>query len=102
VVASFASMTADMANMNLMLDKLTSGSVPVVLASFNDPYTGGNFPRAAAYLTPFSSAPPAEIAVAKALFGEIEISGHTPVTIPQVAELGAGIVVPARTRSARR
>lgn len=101
-VGSFAAMTADMSNVNLMLDKLTGGSVPVILASFNDPYMGGNFPRAAAYLTPFSSAPPAEIAVAKALFGEIEISGHTPVTIPQVAEVGAGIVVPSRMRRAGR
>lgn len=97
VAASFASMTADVANVNLMLDKLTGGSVPVILATFNDPYMGANFPRAAAYLTPFSSAPPSEIAVAKALFGEIEINGHTPVTIPQVADVGAGITVPART-----
>jgi beta-N-acetylhexosaminidase len=102
VVASFAAITADMTNVNLMLDKLTSGSVPVILASFNDPYMGGNFPRAAAYMTPFSSAPPAEVAAVKALFGEIEISGRTPVTIPNVAELGSGITVPARTRTARR
>lgn len=102
VIASFASMTADMSNVNLMLEKLTGGPVPVILTTFNDPYMGANFPRATAYLTPFSSAPPAEIAVAKALFGEIEINGHTPVTIPQVAEVGAGIKVPSRVRTAQR
>jgi hypothetical protein len=34
----------------------------------------------------------------KALFGEIPITGHTPVTIPGFAQLGDGIQLPARTR----
>ena len=102
VVASFAAITANTIEVNRFITKLTEGPVPVVIATFNDPYMGGNFPRAAAYLTPFSSAPSAEIAAAKALFGEIEISGHTPVSIPEVAPVGAGIVVPARAQIANR
>jgi beta-N-acetylhexosaminidase len=102
VAASFAAITANTTEVNRFLTKLTDGAVPVVLASFNDPYMGGNFPKAAAYLTPFSSAPSSEIAAAKALFGEIEISGHTPVTIPQVAQVGTGILVPSRTQLALR
>lgn len=102
VAASFAAITANTVDMNRFLTKLTEGPVPVVIATFNDPYMGANFPKAAAYLTPFSSAPSAEIAAAKALFGEIEISGHTPVTIPQVAPLGAGIVVAPRAQLAGR
>jgi beta-N-acetylhexosaminidase len=97
VAASFASMTAKTADIDRLLEKLTAGKAPVVIATFNDPYIGARFPKAAAYLTPFSSAPPSEVAVAKALFGEIEIAGHTPVTIPEVAVLGAGIVVPSKT-----
>jgi len=102
VVASFAAITANTVEVNRFITKLTEGPVPVVIATFNDPYMGGNFPRAAAYLTPFSSAPSAEIAAAKALFGEIEISGHTPVSIPEVAPVGAGIMVPSRTQLAKR
>lgn len=101
VAASFAAITANTAEVNRFLIKLTEGAVPVAITTFNDPYMGANFPKAAAYLTPFSSAPSAEIAVAKALFGEIEISGHTPVTIPEVAPLGAGIVVAAHAQLAR-
>ena len=100
VAASFAAMTSNTTEVTRFLAKLTEGPVPVVIATFNDPYMGVNFPKAAAYLTPFSSAPSAEIAVAKALFGEIEITGHTPVTIPEVAPLGAGIIVAPRTQLA--
>ena len=102
IVASFAAITANTVEVNRFITKLTEGPVPVVIATFNDPYMGGNFPRAAAYLTPFSSAPSAEIAAAKALFGEIEVSGHTPVAIPEVAAVGAGIMVPSRTQIAKR
>lgn len=93
VVASFAAITANTAAVNQMIAKLTNGPAPVIVATFNDPYMGANFPKAAAYLTPFSSAPSAELAAVKALFGEIEITGRTPVSIPDVAPLGAGIVV---------
>lgn len=96
IAASFAAITANTADVNRMIQKLLEGPVPVVIATFNDPYMGAAFPKAAAYLTPFSSAPSAEVAVAKALFGEIDIQGHTPVSIPQVAALGTGIAVPRK------
>ncbi|MEP6962447.1 MAG: glycoside hydrolase family 3 protein, partial [Acidobacteriota bacterium] len=102
VIANFAGITSNMADMNKFIEKVTDGPVPVVLASFNDPYMGGRFAKAAAYLTPFSSAPPSEVAAVKAIFGEIEITGKTPVSIPQLAPLGAGIHVSARTQQARR
>jgi len=47
-----------------------------------------------AYLTTYSPTSTSEAALAKALFGEIAISGHLPVTIPGVAKYGAGIQVP--------
>jgi beta-N-acetylhexosaminidase len=102
VAASFAAITANTVDLNRFLAHLTEGPVPVVIATFNDPYMGANFPKAAAYLTPFSSAPSAEVAAAKALFGEIEISGRTPVTIPDVAGLGAGIMVAPRAQLAAK
>jgi len=96
VVANFASITANVKDAALFIDKLVAGKVPVILASFNDPYIGSRFPTVDAYLTPFSSAQTSELAVAKALFGEIPITGHSPVTISPIAMVGAGIQLPAR------
>jgi beta-N-acetylhexosaminidase len=71
---------------------------PVALVSLGNPYLLASFPKAAAYLATFSSTVPSEISAAKALFGEIAITGHTPVTIPGFAMLGDGIQIPVRPR----
>lgn len=74
---------------------LTEGSVPVALVSLGNPYLLTSFPKSAAYVATFSSTVPSEISVAKALFGDIAITGHSPVTIPGFAMPGDGIQVPA-------
>jgi hypothetical protein len=51
-----------------------------------------------AYLTTYTPVAPAEIAVVKALFGEIDIGGHLPVTIPGIADFGFGIPVPRHAK----
>jgi beta-N-acetylhexosaminidase len=82
------------------LEKLTQGPAPVTLVSFGNPYLLAGFPKVAGYLAAFSTATPSEVSVAKALMGEIPITGHLPVTIPNVAQYGDGIQLPAKTRSA--
>jgi beta-N-acetylhexosaminidase len=79
------------------LEKLTAGPAPVVLVSLGSPYLLASFPKAAAYLATFSVASTSEIAAVKALFGEIPITGHLPVTIPGFARYGDGIQTPAKT-----
>jgi beta-N-acetylhexosaminidase len=79
------------------VERLTERA-PVALVSLGNPYLLASFPKAAAYLATFSSTVPSEISAAKALFGEIAITGHTPVTIPGFAMLGDGIQIPARPR----
>jgi hypothetical protein len=98
VAASFASVSADLKDAKPFLEKLSRGSAPLVLLPLENPYLLGSVPNAAAYLTTFSSSLPSEIAAVKALFGELSITGHTPVSIPQFAQLGDGIQLPARTR----
>ena len=66
-----------------------------MLVALGNPYLVRNFPNVAAYLTTYSPVPTSETALAKALFGEIAITGHLPVTIPGVAKDGDGIQVPA-------
>jgi len=66
-----------------------------VLAALGSPYLLRNFPNATAYLATFSNVPPSERAAVKALWGEIAIRGHMPVSIPGQANLGDGIQVKA-------
>jgi beta-N-acetylhexosaminidase len=66
-----------------------------VLAAVGAPYVLASFPKAGAALTTFSTVVPSEVAVVKALFGEIPITGHTPVTVPAIAKYGDGIQLPA-------
>jgi hypothetical protein len=46
------------------------------------------------YLCTFSNATVSEVSVVKALFGEIAIRGRLPVSIPNIAQRGAGIERP--------
>ena len=80
------------------VEQLAERSPPVVLVSLGNPYLLASFPKAAAYVATFSSTVPSEISAAKALFGDIAITGRTPVTIPGFAQLGDGIQLPARWR----
>lgn len=76
----------------------TAGNRTVVLAMGN-PYVIGDFPSIQNYVCAFSNASVSETAVMKALFGEIPISGHLPVTIPGIASRGDGIQRPAQRAS---
>jgi len=98
VAASFASVSADLKDVKPFFVNLTQGPTPVVLLPFENPYLLTSIPNATAFLTTFSSSLPSEIAAVKALFGEILISGHTPVSIPGFAQLGDGIQLAARAR----
>jgi beta-N-acetylhexosaminidase len=72
----------------------------VVLAMGN-PYVVQDFPAIQNYLCAFSNASVSETAAVKAIFGEIPISGHLPVTIPGIASRGTGLERPARPISAQ-
>ena len=98
VAASFASVSTELKDVKPFLEKLAQGAAPLVLLPFENPYLLTSVPKAAAFLTTFSSSLPSEIAAVKALFGEIPITGHTPVTIPEFARPGDGIQLPARAR----
>jgi beta-N-acetylhexosaminidase len=104
VVAAFATVAAYRGSVALggeltpFVAKLTEGAVPVVIVAMGNPYLLSAFGKTAAYLATFSSTPPSEVSAVKALFGEISIGGHLPVTIPGLAKYGDGIQLPARSR----
>jgi beta-N-acetylhexosaminidase len=72
----------------------------VVLAMGN-PYVVQDFPAIENYVCAFSNASVSETAAVKAIFGEIPISGHLPVTIPGIASRSEGLERPAQPISAR-
>jgi beta-N-acetylhexosaminidase len=75
-----------------VLDRAGNKTVVVAMGS---PYLAGDFPGIQNYLCTFSNATVSEVRAAKALFGEIPIRGHLPVSIPSVAQRGAGLERPA-------
>ena len=74
---------------------LLASSKPVTLIALGNPYLLRDFPDVAAYLATYSTAPPAETAAVRALFGEIAIQGRLPVTIPGLAQSGDGLQISA-------
>ena len=71
--------------------EITESKIPTILISLGSPYLLGAYPNASAYMATFSTTDLSELAAAKALFGEIAISGHMPVTIPGYSKFGDGI-----------
>jgi beta-N-acetylhexosaminidase len=101
VVAAFASVAAFRGTAPLgggfpqLVQSLVATQKPVALVALGNPYLLRSFPDAAAYMTGYSTVPPAEVSAVRALFGEIAIGGKLPVTIPGFANYGEGIVLPA-------
>jgi beta-N-acetylhexosaminidase len=104
-VAAFASVTANRGSVGLAgdlpnaIEMLAATGKPVALVALGNPYLLRDFPNVAAYLATYSTVPPSEAAAVKALWGEINITGHLPVSIPEQAKYGEGIQVRA-TRAA--
>src|SRR2546430_11197438 len=72
-----------------------SGKAVITLA-LGSPYLIERFPQAETWIGAFGISDVAQISMARALFGEIPVRGHLPVTIPGVPlKAGYGIEVPA-------
>jgi len=80
----------------LLQQVLDHAAEKTAVVAMGNPYLAGDFPKIENYMCTFSNASVSEIGAIKALFGEIPIRGHLPVTIPNVAQRGAGLERPAR------
>jgi beta-N-acetylhexosaminidase len=102
-VAAFSSVAAYRGTIGLsgelphVLESVVASGKPVALVALGNPYLLRDFPNVTAYLATFSSATSSEVAAVRALFGEIPIRGHLPVSIPDFAQYGEGLQIPART-----
>jgi beta-N-acetylhexosaminidase len=81
----------------LLQKVLDQAADKTVVVAMGNPYLAQNFPAIQNYLCTFSNATVSEISAARALFAEIPIRGHLPVSIPNIAPRGAGIERPAES-----
>jgi beta-N-acetylhexosaminidase len=80
----------------LLQQLLDRAAAKTAVVAVGNPYLASDFPKIENYMCTFSNATVSEEAAVKALFGEIPIHGHLPVTIPSVAQRGAGLERPAQ------
>ena len=79
----------------LLQQVLDHAAGKTAVIAMGNPYLASDFPKVENYFCTFSNESVSEVAAVKALFGEIPIRGHLPVTIPGIAERGAGLDRPA-------
>jgi len=81
---------------SLLKHLLDRAAGKTVVVAMGNPYLAADFPRTENYMCTFSNASVSELSAVKALFGEIAIRGHLPVSIPNVAQRGAGLQRPVQ------
>jgi len=100
VCASFARLSSGQdtiaipQNQQTIVKKLAASGKPLVWVAFGNPYILRLAPEAGTYLCTFSYSDVSQIAAAKALAGEIGITGKMPVSIPTYSKVGDGLQVP--------
>ncbi|HTY60936.1 MAG TPA: glycoside hydrolase family 3 N-terminal domain-containing protein [Acidobacteriota bacterium] len=77
-----------------ILEKLQAARKPLIWVSFGNPYVVSIAPQIGTYLCTFSYSEVSQVAAAKAIAGEIEITGKMPVSIPGFSKSGDGRAVP--------
>jgi beta-N-acetylhexosaminidase len=71
---------------------------PVIVAAFGDPYVLGKIPETPVVMTPYNGTYLAEQSVAKAVSGQIQLSGKLPVSIPPRYTRGSGLKLAPRPK----
>jgi beta-N-acetylhexosaminidase len=78
----------------LLQSILDRAAAKTAMIAIGNPYLAQRFSGIQNYLCTFSTASVSETSAVKALFGEIPIRGHLPVSIPTFAQHGEGIERP--------
>ncbi len=90
--------SSDMSDASAALVKniLQKAGARTVVVAMGNPYLVQDIPEVQNYMCTYSNAQVSDEAAVKALFGDIAIHGHLPVTIPGIAPRNTGIETPAR------
>jgi beta-N-acetylhexosaminidase len=78
-----------------IVNQLLAAGKPTVVVSFGSPYLIESFPNAHTWLAEFSTNDVSQRAVARALFGQVAISGQIPVTVPGTVKREDGLRIAA-------
>ena len=77
------------------LSGLISNKLPLIGISFGNPYLLQSFPELRTYLVAYGDMPSLQQAAARALLGEIDITGKLPISLPGLYPRGTGIQLKA-------
>jgi beta-N-acetylhexosaminidase len=75
------------------LSTLIAEKKPIIGISFGNPYLLQSFPELRTYLVAYGDMPSLQQAVARALMGEIDITGKLPISLPGLYPRGTGIQI---------
>jgi len=84
----------------LALASLIGSKAPVIGISFGNPYLLQSFPSLRTYMVAYGDMPSLQQAAARALLGEIDITGKLPISLPGLYARGTGIQPDGRTGGA--
>ncbi|MGH9875571.1 MAG: glycoside hydrolase family 3 protein, partial [Pyrinomonadaceae bacterium] len=73
------------------LSALISSRLPLIGISFGNPYLLQSFPELRTYVVAYGDMPSLQQAAARALVGEIDITGKLPISLPGLYPRGTGI-----------
>ncbi|HUU37509.1 MAG TPA: glycoside hydrolase family 3 N-terminal domain-containing protein [Candidatus Desulfaltia sp.] len=97
ILALFSSLRTSKGSVDLLpnhidlVRELTWAGKKTVVISFGSPYFLLHFPEVSAYACLYRNTVPAQEAAARAVFGEIDIEGRLPVSIPGLFPIGHGL-----------
>jgi beta-N-acetylhexosaminidase len=83
----------------LLRQVLRSAAEKTIVVAVGNPYIAAQLPEVQTYMCTFSSGRVSELSAVKAMFGEIPMTGHLPVTIPNIAGPGAKMTGAAQDSS---
>ncbi len=79
-----------------LVTRLATGERPIVVLSFGSPYFLRHFPDVDAYLCLYQNTPQTQDIAVRAIFGEMDIKGKLPVSLPGLYPVWHGILSPKK------
>ena len=79
-----------------LINRLIQKSSKVIVTSFGSPYLIQDFPDAPVYICAYKGSGIMQDAVAKLLMGKESASGILPVSIPEIASRGSGLLIESK------
>jgi len=75
----------------LMQQLLGAAGQKTAVIAMGNPYLASSFPSVQTYICTYSNAPTSERSAVKLLFGEMQLKGKLPISLPGIAQRGFGL-----------